>query len=300
MGTYVVTGAASGMGHAVAERLRAAGHAVVSVDVHDADVVADLATVAGRRAAIDTVLDAAGGRLDGAVLAAGLGPVPGREEVIAQVNYVAAVELLEGWRDALARSAAEDGRPSKVVVFGSNSASVTPGIPGVLVSSYLRDRPQVRRRLLRLLGRNGAAFTYGASKLALTRWVRRQAVTPQWAGAGIRLNVLAPGAVLTPLLQAQLDGPDRDRIETFPVPAGGYGDPGAMADWAVFMLGPAADFLCGSVVYVDGGTDAYFRSDAWPASSNLASIPRWFARMRAFELTPSAERGLGTQRPASR
>ncbi|WP_296604964.1 SDR family oxidoreductase [Nocardioides sp.] len=285
MGTYVVTGAASGMGHAVAERLRGAGHAVITVDVRDADVVADLATPEGRRAATDTVLASTGGRLDGAVLAAGLGPVPGREEAIAQVNFVAVVELLEGWRGALAR-AAEDGRPTKVVVFGSNSASVTPGIPGVLVGSYLRDRPQVRRRVLRLLGRNGAAFTYGASKLALTRWVRRQAVTPTWAGAGIRLNVLAPGAILTPLLQAQLDGPDRDRIETFPVPTGGYGDPEAIAEWAVFMLGPAADFLCGSVVYVDGGTDAYFRSDAWPASSSLASIPRWYARMRAF--SPSA------------
>lgn len=285
MGTYVVTGAASGMGHAAAERLRSAGHAVVTVDLRDADVVADLATDAGRRTAVAQVLARAGDRLDGAVLAAGLGPVPGREETIAQVNYVAPVALLLAWRDALARAAADSGTSSKVVVFGSNSASVTPGIPGALVRSYLRDRPRSRARLVRLMGRYGAAFTYGASKLALTRWARRLAVRPEWAGAGIRVNVLAPGAIMTPLLQAQLDGPDRERVETFPVPTGGYGDAGQIADWVAFMLSPAADFLCGSVVYVDGGTDAYFRADAWPSSSGPASIPGWFRRMRAFRPT---------------
>ena len=63
---------------------------------------------------------------------------------------------------------------------------------------------------------------------------------------------------------------------------GGYGDPGQIADWVVFMLAPSAEFLCGSIVYVDGGTDAYFRADAWPRSSGAASIPRWFLRMKAF------------------
>lgn len=301
MGIYVVTGAASGMGHAVVERLRAESHDVVTVDLRDADVTADLSTPEGRRTAAEHVLERTGGRLSGAVLAAGLGPVPGREEVIAQVNYVAPVELLDAWRPALAATAADAGISSKVVVFGSNSASVTPGIPGSLVRSYLRDRPRVRARIVRLLGRNGAAFTYGASKLALSRWVRVEAVKPAWAGAGIRLNVIAPGAILTPLLQAQLDGPDHERIETFPIPTGGYGDPSHLADWVVFMLSPSADFLCGSVVYVDGGTDAYFRAGAWPASSGLASIPRWFLRMRAFRpasAQPGSARGGGATRTA--
>ncbi|SON63361.1 3-alpha-hydroxysteroid dehydrogenase/carbonyl reductase [Mycobacterium simulans] len=40
MGVYTVTGSASGMGHAVAEKLRAAGHRVIGVDIKDADVVA--------------------------------------------------------------------------------------------------------------------------------------------------------------------------------------------------------------------------------------------------------------------
>jgi len=282
MSTYVVTGSASGMGAEVVSRLRAAGHETITVDLRDADVVADLSTQDGREAAAAQVLARAGGTLHGAVLAAGLGPVPGREEMIAQVNYVAPVQLLAAWRETLSATAAASGVPSKVVVFGSNSASVTPGIPQALVRSFLLDRPAARARVLRLFGRNAAPFAYGGSKLALSRWVRCTAVTPEWAGSGIRLNAVAPGAVLTPLLQTQLDGPDRDRIETFPVPVGGYGDPGQIADWVVFMLSPAADFLCGSVVYVDGGTDAYFRGDAWPSSTSMASIPRWLLRARAF------------------
>ncbi|KLL95454.1 NAD-dependent epimerase, partial [Rhodococcus sp. IITR03] len=73
VGVYVVTGSASGMGRAVAEQLRAAGHTVIGVDIGEAEVVADLSTPQGRKGAVEKVLEAAEGRLDGAVLAAGLG-----------------------------------------------------------------------------------------------------------------------------------------------------------------------------------------------------------------------------------
>src|SRR5689334_5033174 len=107
---YAVTGSASGMGRAAAEKLRAAGHTVIAVDVQGTEarpgsgIVADLSTVAGRRAAIERVLSASDGRLDGAVLAAGVGPAPGADQSrrIIQVNYFGVVELLEGWRSALA------------------------------------------------------------------------------------------------------------------------------------------------------------------------------------------------------
>lgn len=85
-------------------------------------------------------------------------------------------------------------------------------------------------------------------------------MTGDWGGAGIRLNAIAPGAVMTPLLAEQLDDPTEAKaIAAFPVPIGGYGDPGQLADWMLFMLSDAANFLCGSVIFVDGGSDAYFR-----------------------------------------
>ena len=79
MGVYAVTGSASGMGLQVAQKLRDAGHTVIGVDIKQADIVADLSTADGRRAAAAGVLTASGSKLDGAVLAAGLGPGPGAD-----------------------------------------------------------------------------------------------------------------------------------------------------------------------------------------------------------------------------
>jgi NAD(P)-dependent dehydrogenase (short-subunit alcohol dehydrogenase family) len=74
MGVYAVTGSASGMGHQVAQKLRDAGHTVIGVNIKQADITADLLTAQGRQAAAAGVLAASGAKLDGAVLAAGLGP----------------------------------------------------------------------------------------------------------------------------------------------------------------------------------------------------------------------------------
>lgn len=281
MGTYVVTGSASGMGRAVVERLRADGHTVIGVDVQQADVVADLSTLAGRRAAADAVLSACGGTLDGAVLAAGLGPTPGpdRPHLITQVNYFGVVELLQAWRPALA--AAER---AKVVVFSSNSTTTIPAIPGRAIRALLAGDGEKAVRTLKLLGRAAPSMAYGASKVAVSRWVRRNAVTRDWAGAGIRLNAIAPGAILTPLLEKQLATPaEAKTIHAFPVPIGGFGDPGHLADWVVFMLSDSADFLCGSIVFVDGGSDAYFRADDWPDSLAPWRLGRYLWRFKRFK-----------------
>lgn len=278
VGTYAVTGSGSGMGGAAADKLRAAGHTVIGVDLADAEVVADLSTESGRRAAAEGVLAAADGRLDGAVLAAGLGPVSGREATIAQVNYAGAVELLRLWRPALAAAG-----NAKVVVFASNSTTTTPLVPRRAVRALLAGEPDKAVRSVRLFGKAAAAMIYAGSKIALGHWVRRTAVLPQWAGSGIRLNALAPGAILTPLLEDQLARPTEAKaIKSFPVPIGGYGDPAQLADWVVFMLSDAADFLVGSVVFVDGGSDAYFRADAWPRPVPLRGLVRYLRRMRSF------------------
>ena len=60
MGVYAVTGSASGMGLKVAQKLCDAEHTVIGVDLKQADIVADLSTGEGRRAAIDRVLAASG------------------------------------------------------------------------------------------------------------------------------------------------------------------------------------------------------------------------------------------------
>lgn len=288
MAVYAVTGSASGMGAAVVERLTAAGHRVVTVDIAEAApstssahrVVADLSTPEGRREATEKVLAACDGRLDGAVLAAGLGPAPGRDRppLITQVNYFGVVELLQGWREALA--AAGD---AKVVVFGSNSSTTMPLIPARAVTALLAGDAERALKAYRIFGRNAPTMAYGASKVAVSRWVRRRAVEPEWVQAGIRLNVIAPGVVLTPLLEQQLATPAEARaIRSFPVPAGGYGAPGLIADWVIHMLSPAADFLVGSIVVVDGGSEAWFRADDWPKQVPARRLRGYLRRMREF------------------
>jgi NAD(P)-dependent dehydrogenase (short-subunit alcohol dehydrogenase family) len=144
------------------------------------------------------------------------------------------------------------------------------------------DRDKAVRAVKVFLGA-APPMAYAASKIAVSRWVRRHAVTADWAGRGIRLNALAPGAIMTPLLEGQLATPRQARaVRGFPVPLGGFGEPEHLADWMVFMLSDAADFLCGSVVYVDGGSDAYFRSDDWPAPVSAAGTPRYLFRTAKF------------------
>ena len=172
---------------------------------------------------------------------------------------------------------------AKLVVVGSNSATTMPMVPGRSVRALLRDDLAGASRAVRLFGSTAPAMAYGASKIAVIRWVRRTAVQPEWAGSGIRLNAIAPGAIDTPLLDEQLASPRQARaVKTFPVPIGGFGDSGQLAAWIRFMLSDDADFLCGSVIFVDGGSDAYFRADHWPRRVPTLGIPRYLYRMAAF------------------
>ncbi|WP_326547507.1 SDR family oxidoreductase [Mycolicibacterium sp. ND9-15] len=280
MGVYVVTGSASGMGSQAATKLTGRGHTVISVDVKEGDVVADLSTRDGRQAAADAVLETASNRLDGAVLAAGIGPTPGKDSVrrILEVNYHGVVDLLQKWRPALAAA-----DRAKVVVIGSNSTTTTPAVPRRTVRALLAGDTDKAVRSLRFLGPAAPSLGYAASKIAVSHWVRRSAVTLQWAGEGIRLNALAPGAIMTPLLEKQLSTPNQAKaVNAFPVPIGGFGDAAQLADWMLFMLSDSADFLCGSVIFVDGGSDAYFRAQDWPKSLPARRLPSYLWRFGRF------------------
>ena len=282
MGVYMVTGSASGMGRSTAEQLRWEGHRVIGVDLHRAEVNADLSTPEGRASAIEQVLESCGGRLDGAVLAAGLGPVPGREPLIANVNYLGVVELLEGIHPALAKAG-----NAKVVIFSSNSTTTVPGIPGELIDAFQeRDLDKAVAIAAAAGPEASASFVYAGSKTAITHWIRTIGVTEEWAGSGIRVNALAPGAIRTPLLEQQLNDPElAPAIHAFPVPVREFGKPEEVAQWAIFMLSPAANFLCGSVIFLDGGTDAYFRADAWPKAMTAEEYPEFQKKMADFAAT---------------
>jgi NAD(P)-dependent dehydrogenase (short-subunit alcohol dehydrogenase family) len=252
MGTHVVTGSGSGIGAAVRRRLESAGERVIGVDLRGAEIEADLGTVAGRAAAVAAVLDHAGHRLDGVVACAGLGPHVSDVAAIVSVNYFGAIAVLEGLREALVATR------GAAVAVSSNSATIPNSDNAIVEACLAGDEAGARR----LAGEPSGQPAYGGSKLALARWVRRHAPSPAWAGAGARLNAIAPGAVHTPLLQGGLDHPVLgDAIRNFPIPTGGFGTPEQIASAVGFLLGPDAAFCCGSVLFADGGTDALFRPD---------------------------------------
>lgn len=90
----------------------------------------------------------------------------------------------------------------------------------------------------------------------------------EWIGAGIRLDAIAPGLTETALTQAQRADPlIGAAIANFPVPLGRAIRPEEIAEVITFVR--ATRVLVGSVVVVDGGTEAMLRPTDWPAVWSL-------------------------------
>jgi NAD(P)-dependent dehydrogenase (short-subunit alcohol dehydrogenase family) len=70
--TYVVTGTASGIAAATSRMLKEVGNKVIGVDIHDADIVADLSTKQGRLDAAKKAIELSGGTIDAVIACAGL------------------------------------------------------------------------------------------------------------------------------------------------------------------------------------------------------------------------------------
>jgi NAD(P)-dependent dehydrogenase (short-subunit alcohol dehydrogenase family) len=251
--TYVVSGGASGIGAATAARLRDDGHRVITVDLRDADVVADLATEAGRADAVSGV-QALTEDVHGLVPAAGIGGFTETDPaLLMSVNYFGAVALVEGLRPQLA-AAAQTGRGAAVVFLASNSITGQPGWDSGVAGLCLRgDEAAVREAA----SKTEAVMVYPASKAALAWWARREGIKPEWIGAGIRMNSVAPGKIATPMVDQLMADPGFGPLsKAYPSALGRDGRPEEVAAAIVFLLSDDASLIVGSCLYVDGGTDA--------------------------------------------
>jgi NAD(P)-dependent dehydrogenase (short-subunit alcohol dehydrogenase family) len=256
MTTTVITGSASGMGAATKQRLAADGHRVIDIDIRDADIIADLSQPDARQRALDEVLARCEGRLDRLVLCAGVGGHIGDNELVVSVNYFGTITLLDGLLGAL-----ELGQAPSAVVIGSNSAKMVPAIDDYPAVAAMLDGDEAEARRLCAEIPVGD-LVYMATKNALGRAVRRRA--PEWGKRGVRLNAVAPGPIVTALLQGGLDTPGTgDAIRALPVPLDRFGEPAEVASVIAFMLSREASYMHGSIVYVDGGCDAGIRPDGY-------------------------------------
>jgi 2-deoxy-D-gluconate 3-dehydrogenase len=124
---------------------------------------------------------------------------------------------------AFGKAAIAANRPAQIV----NIASLLSHQGGIRVPSYTASK-------------HGIA---GLTKL----------LANEWAARDVRVNAIAPGYIETNNTQALRDDPDRHKAILVRIPAGRWGKPEDIAQTAVFLAAPAAKYIHGTVVSVDGG-----------------------------------------------
>jgi 3-oxoacyl-[acyl-carrier protein] reductase len=236
----VVTGAASGIGLAIARELAAHGGSVA---------VADIAGDAADAAAASIVED--GGRAVG---------------VAADVTSRPAVEAELGAVDILVNNAGISiDRGVRRITDEDWHRTIAVNQTGVFLCSQAAASSMIPRRTGRIINIASRAWlgwfgqlSYASSKGGVVSATRALAI--ELAKYGITVNCLAPGLIDTPLLRAEPPEVMERLLKAQPM--GTLGSPADVAHAARFLAGPTARAVTGQVLYVCGGKSLY----AQPAS----------------------------------
>lgn len=242
----LVTGAARGIGKAIAARLGADGWTVGMLDVSRSDVDAAASDIEGAmglvadisdEGSVEAALDMFGGAPNLVVNNAGIvrfGPLIDLAfedfAVVAMVNLVGTFTV--------ARAAAR--RMVDAAVRGSiiNITSMNGVAPGP----------------------NGGA--YGATKAGIALLTQQMAI--EWGSYGIRVNAIAPGLILAGMSDAIYSDPQIREARESKVPLGRLGTPEDIASLVTFLASSESSYITGQNILVDGGV----------TMSMIANLPR--------------------------
>lgn len=244
----IVTGASSGLGEMMAHGLAEAGCALLlaarragalarvaaAIEAGGGRAVAHPADLRdpGHAQALVDAARAAFDRLDGVVLSAATSTIaPAEEQDPAAFDDVLRVNV--GAQAALAGAAAR-------AMIGAGGGGWM-----ILMSSILG----------RKAGTGPGVAAYAASKIAVEGLTRELA--RQWAPHGIRVNALAPGYFPTEMNAPMTADPGRREALVARIPLGRAGAPDDIAGVAVFLASPAASYVTGQVLPLDGGMSCW-------------------------------------------